>query len=263
MDETLHMLINGHNQYVEQHGLEQGQPVVLLHHGLGSVRAWREQTSALVQAGYQVIVYDRWGYGGSDPRPALDVPGFHDDLADLETMLETLELEKVGLVGHSDGGTIALYMAARNPELVSCLVTIAAHIYVEPEMQPGILGIRRAFEKDVHFRKGMKYAHGDKYQAVFNHWFNGWYQAESLTWDMRSLIKHVKCPTLVVQGVQDEHATGQHAKDIANCISGAELWLVPGANHMLPQEQPALFNERLLQFLGAHIDILERQKRIT
>jgi pimeloyl-ACP methyl ester carboxylesterase len=261
MDDTSRMLINGHNLYVEQHGPEQGSAVLLLHHGLGSLKAWREQIPALVEAGYHVIAYDRWGYGGSDPRPSLDVPDFHDDLADLEIMLEMLDLDRVALVGHSDGGTIALYMAARNPEWMSCLVTVAAHIYVEPEMQPGILGIKKTFEKDMHFRKGMQFAHGDKFQAVFDHWFDGWYQTKSLTWDMRSLIAQVKCPTLVVQGEQDEHATQQHAKDIASEIDEAELWLVPKARHMLPQEDPGLFNAKLLQFLGAHVAIQESRDR--
>jgi pimeloyl-ACP methyl ester carboxylesterase len=263
MEDTSHMLINGHTLYVEQYGPAAGSAVVLLHHGLGSVRAWREQTPALVEAGYHVVAYDRWGYGGSDPRPSLDVPGFDDDLADLEILLAKLELEKVALVGHSDGGTIALYMAARNPDRVSCLVTVAAHIYVEPEMQPGILGIRQAFETDKHFRKGMQYAHGEKFEAVFNHWFDGWYQAESLTWDMRPLLARVGCPTLVVQGEQDEHATPQHARDIASEITGAELWLVPNANHMLAQEQPALFNARLLQYLNVHVGIQTSQERRT
>jgi pimeloyl-ACP methyl ester carboxylesterase len=259
MDNRSLMLINGHNLNVEQNGPEAGPAVLLLHHGLGSVRAWREQIPALVESGYHVIAYDRWGYGDSDSRLSLDAPGFNDDLADLEKLLDHLALEKVALVGHSDGGTIALYMAARYPERVNCLVTMAAHIYVEPEMQPGILGIRRAFEIDRHFRKGMQYAHGEKFTAVFDHWFDGWYQAESLSWDMRPLLARVECPTLVVQGEQDEHATPQHARDIAKEITGAELWLVPKANHMLPQEQPALFNAKLLQFLSAHVAIKASQ----
>jgi pimeloyl-ACP methyl ester carboxylesterase len=259
MDDSSRMLINGHHLNVEQQGPKAGPGVVLLHHGLGSVRAWREQIPALVEAGYYVIAYDRWGYGGSDPRPSLDVPGFTDDLADLEKLLAQLGLDKVALVGHSDGGTIALYMAARYPERVNCLVTVAAHIYVEPEMQPGILGIRRAFETDRHFRKGMQYAHSEKFEAVFDHWFNGWYQADCLAWDIRPLLARIDCPTLVVQGEQDEHATPQHARDIANEISGAELWLVPKANHMLPQEQPILFNARLLQFLNAQLAIKASQ----
>ncbi|MFZ2097245.1 MAG: alpha/beta hydrolase [Anaerolineales bacterium] len=246
------MLINGHNLNLEQSGPDHGSVVVLLHHGLGSVRAWHQQTPALAEAGYRVIAYDRWGYGGSDPRPSLEVPAFNSDQNDLLNLLEQLGIRQATLVGHSDGGTIALYMAARHPDLVSSLVTVGAHIYVESKMQPGILGIRQAFETDKRFRMGLKTAHGEKYEAVFHHWFDGWYQAKSLSWDMRPLLTQLRCPTLVVQGEEDEHASPQHARDIAGKIAGSELWLVPKANHMLPQEHASLFNERLLQFLEAH-----------
>ena len=68
-------------------------------------------------------------------------------------------------------------------------------------------------------------------------------------WDIRETLRRIQCSTLVVQGMEDEHATPQHAIDLAQAIPGAELWLVPGAAHMLPQEEPHAFNERLLEFV--------------
>jgi pimeloyl-ACP methyl ester carboxylesterase len=57
----------------------------------------------------------------------------------------------------------------------------------------------------------------------------------------------------VIQGEGDEHATPEHAVDIAENIPGAELWLVPGAKHMLPQEMAELFNQKVLSFLNNSI----------
>jgi pimeloyl-ACP methyl ester carboxylesterase len=54
----------------------------------------------------------------------------------------------------------------------------------------------------------------------------------------------------VVQGLEDEHASPQHARDLAASIPEADLWLVPGAGHMLPQDNPEEFNLRVLHFLG-------------
>lgn len=243
------MKVNGHNLYVEHNGPENGPAIVLLHHGLGSVKAWQAQIPFLVDAGYQVIAYDRWGYGCSDARPELDVPAFTTDLEDLNSLLVQLGLRRVALLGHSDGGTIALYFAAQHPNLISCLVIVAAHIYVELKMEPGIMGIKQGFETDERFRMGMQHAHGEKYNEVFHNWFNGWHRAESLTWDMRPVLSQIRCPTLIVQGEEDEHATPEHAKDIAEAIARAEIWLLPGASHMLPQENATLFNPRLVQFL--------------
>lgn len=244
------MIINNHNIHFESHGPDDAPAIVLLHHGLGSTRAWRKQVPALVDAGYRVLVYDRWGYGGSDDRVGLDVPSFEEDLADLDHLLTTCNMQPATLIGHSDGGTLALYFAIRYPERVSALVTVAAHIYLEPKMQPGILGIKQTFEQDARFRKGMQLAHGDKYESVFANWFDSWHQPAALDWDMRALLGGIACPTLVIQGEHDEHATPQHAIDIAENIPGAELWLAENAAHMLPQEMPDTFNEKVLEFLS-------------
>jgi len=246
------MLVNGHNIYYEQYGPKKGSVVVLLHHGLGSVKAWRGQTQVLAEAGYRVVAYDRWGYGRSDSRPGLDLPTFTSDLEDLNRLLDQMGIKTVSLVGHSDGGTIALYYAAQNPHRVCCLVTVAAHIYLEPGMETGCLDIKQTFEADEHFRTGMRYAHGDKFEKVFHNWFDGWHHPEFLRWDIRPTISRISCPALVVQGEEDEYASPQHAMDIAASIHGAELWLVPGARHMVPQENTVIFNARILQFLKSH-----------
>jgi pimeloyl-ACP methyl ester carboxylesterase len=244
--------VNGHSLNLETHGPADGPPVVLLHHGLGSIQAWKYQIPALVQAGWRVVVYDRWGYGKSAPRPGTLAPDFQEDLADLLEILNGIKIERTALVGHSDGGTIALYFAAQHPQRVTCLVSVAAHIYVENKVQPGIAGVRQAFLKDERFRSGLRRAHGDKFEALFDYWFTGWDCPENASWDMRPALKGIGCPTLVVQGLEDEHATPQHARDLAAGLPGAELWLEPGAGHMLPQEQPEKFNARLLEFIRTH-----------
>jgi pimeloyl-ACP methyl ester carboxylesterase len=236
--------------YVIERGPKDGRAVVLLHHGLGSTRAWRRQAPALAAAGYRVVVYDRWGYGKSEPRPALSLPCFEDDQGDLLALLDHLGIRRAALIGHSDGGTISLYFAAAHPERVACLATIAAHIYVEPKTVASILDVRQAFENDADFRRRFQRAHGDYYQQVFDNWFNGWSKAEHLSWDMRPVLRQIHCPALVIQGLEDEHATPQHAEDIAATIQGAELWLVHGASHMLQREAARELNKRLLEFLG-------------
>ncbi len=246
------MLFNGHDLHVERSGPENGPLVVLLHHGLGSVHAWKGQIPQLEAAGWQVLAYDRWGYGGSQARPSLDLPTFAADLADLHEICSRYTNGQAALLGHSDGGTISLYFAAQHPELVSCVVAVAAHIYVEPKMEPGIQGVRQAFEHDERFRLGLRHVHGEKFRRTFSNWFDGWHCLESLSWDIRATLAQVHCPVLVVQGELDEHATPQHAKDIAAAIPASMLWLVPGVGHMLPQEHPEQFNKMLLQFLESH-----------
>ena len=244
--------VNNHRLYIEAHGPIDGVPVVLLHHGLGAVKAWKGQIQPFADAGYRIITYDRWGYGGSDPRDHLSLPYFEEDLSDLEVMLDSLNVEQVALVGHSDGGTISLYFAAQNPTRVTCMVITAAHIYVEAKMIPGIHSIHQAFTHDARMRAGLQRLHGDKVDSVFQGWYQGWLQPEHINWDMRPILSRIACPTLVVQGMEDDHATPKHAQDIAAEIPNADLWLKLGAGHMLPQDIPEEFNKRVMRFLEIH-----------
>lgn len=238
-----------HALYWERCGRGADPAVVFLHHGLGSTRAWKSQLAAFARRGWQAVAYDRWGYGRSSPRPALDLPTFATDVRDLGALLDHLGLRRVVLVGHSDGGTTALYFAAQFPERVIALVTVAAHIYLEPTMVPGILGIRQAHEIDPRFRQGLVRAHGEQAEAVFRNWYEGWVQPDHLAWDMRPMLGGVRCPTFVVQGEADEHATPQHARDLADGVADGRLWLISGVGHMAPQDAPDVFNRRVLEFL--------------
>jgi pimeloyl-ACP methyl ester carboxylesterase len=215
--------------------------------------AWEEQIPALAEAGFRVLAYDRWGYGQSQDRPQLTLPYFEEDQQDLLSLMQTLEIDKASLVGHSDGGTIALYFSGVHPNMVRRMMIVAAHIYVEPKMIPGIHELRRAYEQEPKFQEGMRRAHGEKAEQVFQNWYGGWVKESNMDWDMRPSLADIRCPVLVVQGLEDEHASPQHAEDLAGAIPGAELWLVPEAGHMLPRDLPEIFNRRLLEFLKAEL----------
>jgi pimeloyl-ACP methyl ester carboxylesterase len=168
----------------------------------------------------------------------------------LAALLDTLGLAQVALVGHSDGGTIALYFAARHPQRVRALVTVAAHVYVDPTMQPGMEALRQVYERSEAFRRALDRTHAGRGDAVFEMWYQGWHRPEVRNWDARPLLRHVEAPTLVVQGTADEYAPPSHAEAIAAALPNARLALVPEAPHTLPQEHAAAFNTLLLDFLA-------------
>jgi non-heme chloroperoxidase len=93
--------------YYEDHGA--GQPVVLIHGYPLSGRGWDKQVPALLDAGYRVITYDRRGFGhSSQPAAGYDYDTF---AADLNTLLEHLDLHDAVLVGHSMGtGEVTRYL---------------------------------------------------------------------------------------------------------------------------------------------------------
>ena len=93
--------------YYEDHGA--GQPVVLIHGFPLNGHSWERQEAALLEAGYRVIAYDRRGWGQSDkPTVGYDYDTF---AADLNALLEHLDLNDVVLVGFSMGtGEVTRYL---------------------------------------------------------------------------------------------------------------------------------------------------------
>src|SRR5215510_3243102 len=93
--------------HYEDHGA--GQPVVLIHGYPLSGRAWDKQVPALLEQGRRVITYDRRGFGqSSQPTAGYDYDTF---ATDLQTLLDTLDLRDVTLVGHSMGtGEVTRYL---------------------------------------------------------------------------------------------------------------------------------------------------------
>ena len=118
-----------------------GAPLlVFLHEGLGSVAMWRDWPRTLCDAGgYRGLVFSREGYGRSTPRPAGErwpTTFMHTQAVDvLPRLFAQLGVGADGalpwLIGHSDGGSIALIHAANFPGAVAGVVAIAPHIIVE------------------------------------------------------------------------------------------------------------------------------------
>ncbi len=109
--------------YYEDHGA--GRPVVLIHGWPLSGRSWEKQTTALLEAGYRVITYDRRGFGESS-KPTFGYE--YDTLAgDLHALLTHLDLRDATLVGFSmGGGEVARYVAQHGSERVTKAAFIAA-----------------------------------------------------------------------------------------------------------------------------------------
>ncbi len=235
--------VRGHRIYLEQSQGIRFPRVVLLHHGLGSVQAWRLQIDFLVQKGFSVLAYDRWGYGRSEDRASLDPPFFEEDVRDLEFIL-TIEKSPTVFVGHSDGGNLALSYASRHADTLLGLIVVAPHIYFEPKMAEGIRTLYTSYQEHEAFRQALESVHEGK--AVFERWYQAWC-ALGTQWDMRPCLSNIICPVLVIQGSDDEHATIQHAQDCASALPNGRLRIFEGSNHMLPQQNSDLFNKVLFE----------------
>ena len=123
--------------------------LVFLHEGLGSIAMWRDFPGRVAHAtDCNALVYSRYGYGQSDPlAEARTVRYMHDEaLTALPELLDALAIDRPILVGHSDGGSIALILAGAGLRPLTGVVTLAAHVMVEDVSVASIAAAKIAYE---------------------------------------------------------------------------------------------------------------------
>lgn len=218
--------------------------MLLLHEGLGSVSTWRDVPRRLSDAcGREVIAYSRLGYGASDPaRLPRPVAFMHDEAFDhLSRLLDALALDRVVLLGHSDGGSIALLHAARHPGRVAALVLEAPHVFVEDLSVQSIARMRTAYEQ-TDLRERLARHHGQNVDVAFRGWNDVWLDPAFRAWNIEACLPQVTCPMLVLQGLDDEYGTPAQVAAIEAQAGGpVEAHLLERCGHAPHRDRPDAF----------------------
>lgn len=262
--------------YYEDQG--SGQPVVLIHGYPLNGASWEKQTTVLLQAGYRVIAYDRRGFGASSkPSVGYDYDTF---AADLATILETLDLVDVVLVGFSMGtGEIARYLSRYGSDRIAKAAFLGS---LEPyllitEDNPDGAGPQEFFNGIVDAVNADRYAF---FTGFFANFYNldenlgsriseeavraSWNvaarsgaiaaAASPLTWptDFRADIPAIDVPTLIVHGTSDNILPiDKTGRKFAALLPNATYAEVEGAPHGFLWTHHAEVNEHLLGFLAS------------
>ncbi|MCX7817312.1 MAG: alpha/beta hydrolase [Syntrophales bacterium] len=209
--------------------------LVFLHEGLGSVGQWKDFPDQLCEkTGLPGFVYDRWGYGKSSYCPApRTVDYLHREAIDfLPVVLNRVNIEKPILIGHSDGGSIALIYSGVYPDAVKGVITEAAHVFVEEVTLNGIREAVKIYEKTDLKKKLAKY-HGEKAEVVFRGWSETWLSSDFRDWNIENFLRSIKAPLLVIQGRDDQYGSPSQVEAIVRGVSGmAEPLLIGGCGHI-------------------------------
>jgi pimeloyl-ACP methyl ester carboxylesterase len=241
-----------------------GPTLVFLHEGLGSVRMWRDWPARLcAQLGCAGLVYSRQGYGQSDPVPDVRGPSGQTDgcrhgrlLPDymhreafevLPNLLRALHIERPVLLGHSDGGTIALLHASRS-ELSGCIV-MAPHIMVEPLSLQAIAQARQAYEQGA-LRERLTAYHADV-DCAFWQWNEVWLSPAFASFDIRADLATIQAPLLAIQGVGDPYGTLAQIEDIAQAAPQTRLLTLPACGHSPHRDQPQAVEHAVADFMDS------------
>ena len=228
--------------------------IVFLHEGLGSATMWKDFPARLcAQTGCRGLVFSRYGYGASTPRPHDEkwpVEFMHIQARDvLPALFDALNLtdEKPILFGHSDGGSIALLYAAMFPDRVAGIVVAAPHIFVEDVTVSNIEKARTAYLTTDLPRKLQRY-HDDPDSAFWG-WNDIWLNPAFRQWDIRAHLSDLRCPVLAMQGVDDEYGSLEQIQGIKRIASQTELCIIERCRHSPHKDQP----EEVIQATGRFI----------
>jgi pimeloyl-ACP methyl ester carboxylesterase len=222
---------------VELAGDPARRALVLLHEGLGSVSLWRGFPAALADAtGRRVVVFSRFGHGRSARPPRPRTPAFfHEEaLGVLPELLRRLDAPEPILVGHSDGGSIALIHAAHHP--VAGMALLAPHVVVERMTTDAIRRTREAFLED-GLRDRMARHHDDP-DAAFWGWCDVWLDPGFEAWSLEEEAGALAAPALLIQGAEDPYGSLEQLDRIEARAQGAVERLVVPGGHSPHLEQP-------------------------
>jgi pimeloyl-ACP methyl ester carboxylesterase len=191
-----------------------GPPLVFLHEGLGSVAGWRDFPRHLCdRLDAPGLLYSRCGYGQSSRLAAARSADYlhREAWVVLPALLTALGIAQPLLVGHSDGGSIALLYAARFDPLA--IAIMAPHVFVEEITLAGIRAARAAWSEG-KLRDKLARHHRDPDGAFFG-WNDGWLTPTFRDWNIEHELEFIRCPVLAIQGQDDEYATMEQLDRIA------------------------------------------------
>lgn len=255
----------------------EGAPVVLVHGWPLNGRSWEAQVGPLVEAGHQVITYDRRGFGtSSQPESGYDYDTF---TADLDALLTHLDVTGATLVGFSmGGGEVVRYLARHGSDRVGKAVLAAAvppYLYVDDDNPEGGLDD----DTIAQFESGVKDDRDGFLETFVSDFFTAGDEelvsqelhdrtvalgreasveatlaciAAFGRTDFRDDVAHVTVPTLVIHGDSDGIVPFEvSGKRSADAIGGATLHVVEGGPHGINATHAEEFNRVLIDFLAS------------
>lgn len=215
--------------------------LVFLHEGLGCVAIWRDFPDRVAEAtGCGALIYSRAGYGKSSP---VEVPRpltymHHEALDVLPRLLDKLDLDRVILVGHSDGASISLIHAGGvKPNRVIGVIAEAPHVFNE---EICVASIREAADayRETDLRAKLQRLHGDNVDCAFWGWNKAWLDPGFWHWNIEEYLPGIEVPLLVIQGRDDQYGTAAQYEAIARQAgAGADVVVLDDCRHSPHRDQ--------------------------
>jgi pimeloyl-ACP methyl ester carboxylesterase len=227
------------------------ETIVMLHEGLGSVALWRDFPHRLAaRTGCRVLVYSRYGHGNSDKLMEKRPVEFmhHEGEVVLPELLDKMDIERPIVLGHSDGGSIAMIFAGRFPDKPRGLILEAPHVFVEDLSVASIAAAKVSYETtDFRAKLGIYHSNVD---LTFWGWNDIWLDPRFRSWNIESYLDAIRCPVLCIQGDEDEYGTPAQVKAIHASFPDTEILMLADCKHSPHRDRREATLEKMAEFVA-------------
>ena len=275
-ERTQRLHVNGLTLLCREWGRKDAPPLVLLHGLRGFSGTWRALAAAL-GAQFRLIAFDQRGRGESDWDPQRN---YYTDayLSDLESVVDQLELERFGLLGHSMGGTTSYVYAARHPKRLAALViediapgssvSGAGAQRIVREMQampPGFESWAEARQYWRALRPSLSAAAIEQRvveslreeptgHIVWRYDADGIRQTRvapdcARTVDLWPVIEQIRTATLIIRGERSDFCPARTVTTMCARNPNIRAISIAGAGHYVHDDAPAEFHAQVREFL--------------
>lgn len=236
---------DGVSLYYETYGA--GQPLLLVHGNGLSIGSMAAQIE-FFKTRYRVIAMDSRDHGrSSDSDSPLTYEKMTDDLA---ALIDHLKLDSVDVIGWSDGGIEALLLGVRHPSKVKKIVSMAANL------TPGTEAFYQEADELIRAKLASSpdsvrnTPEGKRERKV-----TGMILKEPNI--DPAVLERITAPTLILTGDHDVIRI-EHLVDMFNHLQNAQLGIFPNSTHMVPFDDPQLFNTTVERFLSTPFEKRDR-----
>ena len=239
-----------------------GPAVLLLHGWTLDLDMWTPQFATLASR-YRLIAFDRRGYGLSSGAPSIE-----HDLADIAQLLAILAVERVTVVGMSQGARVALRWAMRSPHTTACLVLdgpphdllavgrpdgeITLSVYRELVRNEGIEAFRRQWLEHPLMRLRTSDARA---RGLLREMVGRYPGRDLLANDTEHLpeigdLEQLDLPVLVINGEHDTDVRIGAGAGLARALAQVQVAVIPDAGHLSNLDNPGAYDTALSEFIS-------------
>lgn len=221
-----------------------GNPVILLHGGLGSIEAFANQIPAIAE-NHHVIAIDSRGHG----RSSRDATTYSYELmtSDVLAVMDEMNIDKAAFIGWSDGGIISLELAINHPQRIEKAFVIGTN-YTTAGVDPAVdtnevFGNYVGAAAELYAKNSVT---PDQFDPFVNAIVEMWGTQPNYS---AAQLKSISAPITVAHAMEDEAIFDDHAEEMASLITGATYMPLEGVSHFAMWQDPDRINALILDFL--------------